>query len=548
MLMQWMGTDAASYVLLLVCIGLGYFAGKIRLGMFTVGATLGTLLVCIAANLLLSGMGVELRLPGMMKTLFFALFSFTLGFDAGPVFLKSLRETGVRQCMKLVLLSVIYCLCVLLSAWVICRVFAIHAPGQIQGLLAGAQTQSSITSVGQVPASEQGTSAVCYAITYIFGTVGMILFAQRIAPAMLHMDLQEMTKRRLDVNGQITPQSGSMIATRAIQLRAYAVCKGAWCVERSIDAFEKHYGRGVEIEAMFRGERELPVHQDSVIREGDVLTVIGGIGDVGSLSDDGLEETTESRYLSVELTHAHIIVTEAEIDAGKLLTEQGILLQRVERRGRRLTPKEAGQPQKHDVLIVTGPSRAVAHAARTMGYMKDRGAVTDVPFVLLAIALGAVLGEISLFGLGIRLGGGCCAMLLGMAAGCLHTRYPRYGRIPDGAGWLMRSLGLNLFIAVTALNSVLTPGQVFSAGSAVIFAAGILLTWIPPVLSLLIGRRLLRLEAADLLGGLCGSATCTAALTAIEDETGCGVFTVSYAPAYVVSNILLTLVGILLIG
>lgn len=545
--MLWMGTDTANYVLLLLCIGLGYYVGKLRIGMFTVGATLGTLLVSIAANLLVSGLGAEIRLPGMMKTFFFALFSFTLGFDAGPVFLKSLRETGARQCLKLVLLSVIYCLCVFVCAGVISRLFGIRELGRLQGLLAGAQTQSSITSVGQVPALEQGSSAVAYAITYVFGTVGMILFAQRIAPAMLRMELPEMVRQQMDRNRRAAPQSGSMVATRAIQLRAYVVNRGAWCIGCSIDLFEKHYGRGAEIETVFRKERRIAVDQSTIIREGDVLTVMGGIDAVGSMSEDGLEETTESRYLAVELIHVHMIVTETDVDTVGMLTGQGILLQRVERRGRRLTPEQAGRLQKHDVLVVTGPARAVAHAAQEIGYIKDRGAVTDVPVILLTIALGALLGEISLFGLGIKLGGGCCAMLLGMAAGCLHTRYPRYGRIPDGAGWLMRSLGLNLFIAVTALSSALTPEQVFSAGSAVVFAAGILLTLMPPALSLLIGRHVLHLAPTELLGGLCGSATCTAALTAVEDETGSGIFTVSYAPAYVVSNILLTLIGILLI-
>ncbi|MCR4610915.1 MAG: hypothetical protein K5644_03345 [Lachnospiraceae bacterium] len=59
---------------------------------------------------------------------------------------------------------------------------------------------------------------------------------------------------------------------------------------------------------------------------------------------------------------------------------------------------------------------------------------------------------------------------------------------------------------------------------------------------------MLKLKAADLYGGICGCATSTPGLNALSEKTGSTIFTVGYAPAFVVGNIGLTLVGTILMS
>lgn len=124
----------------------------------------------------------------------------------------------------------------------------------------------------------------------------------------------------------------------------------------------------------------------------------------------------------------------------------------------------------------------------------------------------------------------------------------KYGYIPSSARWLLKSLGLNLFIAATALNisgsllsSISELGQ--NIGSVVL--AGVLLTLVPHIASLLFGKYVLRIDDADLLGGLTGCGTCTAGLNALAEETHSSIYAVGYAPGCAAGNILLVVIAMI---
>lgn len=110
----------------------------------------------------------------------------------------------------------------------------------------------------------------------------------------------------------------------------------------------------------------------------------------------------------------------------------------------------------------------------------------------------------------------------------------------------MRSIGLNLFIAVTALNAAKALGQAIGWHCLPLLAVGAVVTLAPMTVSLLFGHRVLKMDPVDVLGGLCGSSTSTPALNALAEETESAAFTSCYSPAYAVGNILLTVAGILL--
>ncbi|MBQ8665750.1 MAG: hypothetical protein IJ526_02665, partial [Lachnospiraceae bacterium] len=116
-----------------------------------------------------------------------------------------------------------------------------------------------------------------------------------------------------------------------------------------------------------------------------------------------------------------------------------------------------------------------------------------------------------------------------------------------GAKWMLKSMGLNLFIAATALERTLLPQELFTVQNIYVVIAGFMSIFIPAILTAIFGKRALRLAPTDLLGGLCGCATSTPALNSLSEATGSSIFTVGYAPAYVASNICLTLVGSILI-
>lgn len=66
--------------------------------------------------------------------------------------------------------------------------------------------------------------------------------------------------------------------------------------------------------------------------------------------------------------------------------------------------------------------------------------------------------------------------------------------------------------------------------------------------TLLFCKYVLRMDAVNILGGQCCSGTCTAAINSLTDLTGSPVFTASFATTNAISNILLTVVGVVVAG
>ena len=89
-------SDIAHYLIanpvisIFICLALGYFIGKVKIKSFTVGATVGTLLVGLLISLILKGAGTY-EIDGTVKTIFFSLFIFTIGYEVGPSFFASLK-------------------------------------------------------------------------------------------------------------------------------------------------------------------------------------------------------------------------------------------------------------------------------------------------------------------------------------------------------------------------------------------------------------------------------------------------------------------------
>lgn len=576
--------SANQLFLLALCLGLGVLLGKVKMGKFPMNATLGTLFVAFTINLLfhvgynevtaafsaseMKELGIkmvaDLSYPDMLSSLFFALFSFALGYSAGPDFWETLRKNGLKQIGIHALMVVFYCACAVGVTMGTCSLLGITHLGNVNGLMAGAQTQSSILGLlktGEDSAQKQliqGNQMVIFGLTYVIGVLLMSLFAQFIAPRLLGTTLPSAVKKYIDAateKKQFSGPADSVIPTKAIQQRAYRVMPGSPAIGKTVEEFETAGKRRFEVITIHRGSDYLEedLFQSTKIKQDDVLVIVGDARAIFNVRDKYLEETVDNKYLSTELQSAEIVITEKEEELEKdkrdirlAITNRGVLLQDVQRKGRRLAPGDADKLEAGDILHVTGLKREIDALAKDYGYIKDNGAPSSIPAVALALAAAVLLGSISLFGLSI--GTSCCITLLGMACGIINQRSPRVAHVPAPALSFIRTLGLNLFIASKTLNSALDPQKLFNTEMLMVLIAALVIAVLPALISLFFGKRVLKMDPVTLLGSLCGSATCTPALTALEDATGSTVFTSGYTPAYVISNVLLTVAGIVVMA
>ena len=510
-------------------LAIGYCIGFIKIGSFSFGATIGTLLVAFILSRF-----VTFQVPGILVTVFSILFCFTIGYEAGPAFFKSLRSQGIKFILQAVIFCAVSFLFMYLLGW-----SGILNRDEVIGMAAGALTQTSILTVAE---GLGDAASIVYAITYITGTVLAILFASVIGPLLLRTDLQGAVKQHLKTNRAPQLRQEVDVRTAAVFPRAYRIESGSDCIGMTVEALEDRFTHALQLAKLFRDDKELPFDQQTVLVCGDILTVISPAQHLIVLDDEYLSELGDSKYTAIDLVTREIIVTE-EYDGSvmELMSAFGVVLQSMTRKGKKVTVDEDTHVERGVTLKVSGMSASIKKAADAIGYVKEFSSSTDVPYVFFAVSAAIVLGALKLGN--YSFGDSTCALLLGLACGWFSNRQPKYGNFPEGTRWFLKSVGLNLFIAAKALT---TGKFAFDSHMLLILGIGIAATLVPHIVTALICRHALKMDKADVLGGQCGSGTCTAALNSIADATGSSVFSSSFATTNAVANILLTVVGVFL--
>ena len=537
-----------------LAIALGYLIGGVKFGGFALGPVTGSLLAGLAI-----GQIADVPVSGMAKSFLFLLFLFGIGYSVGPQFLPSIRQGGLKP----IALSLVCAFTGLATAYFVARVLGLDQ-GYAAGMLSGALTQSpamgtATEAIGALPLAEADRArliahvAVADAICYVFGAVGAIWFCSALAPRMLGVDLvaeAAALERELGVERAVPGLSSGYVP---FVLRAYRIPVDARIVGETIGAAENRFaGSRLYILRLRRDADIIEAHPDLVIRAGDVLAIGGRRKEVIDILGKRAEEVEDEQLLDTPYLNLDVLVTSSGL-AGHTLAEladapwsHGINLHDVSR-GRQHLPLASGVTlDKGDVLRVHGPRSAVEAAVERIGPVIAPTTSTDFITLGLAIFIGGLVGSLLQFriaGITVMLGTSVGALLAGLAVGHMRTRFPLFGRIPDGAVALMTSLGLAAFVAMTGLHA----GPIFfealrTAGFGLLFG-GLMVTFTPLVVTLFFGSKVLRMNPILLLGGLAGAMSMTAAMAAIQDAAKSPVPVLGYTPTYPIAQVLLTVWG-----
>src|SRR5499426_2919830 len=132
-LIEHIATQAPE-IFLFLALAIGTMLGRLRVRGFAIGATACTLIVAV----LLGQFGNFVN-PPLLKSIFFGLFVFTIGYRSGPEFFASLSVRTLGQ----VALALVIGACGLLT--IVIFAYTLHlGPGTAAGLGAGALTQTSM--------------------------------------------------------------------------------------------------------------------------------------------------------------------------------------------------------------------------------------------------------------------------------------------------------------------------------------------------------------------------------------------------------------------
>ena len=540
---------------LFLTVGLGFLIGRIRIGSFSLGSVTSVLLVGVVIGQL------EIPMSGPLKTVFFMMFLFSIGYSVGPQFFKSLKGMGLRQVFFAVLMSM-SCFAVTL---LIATLFG-YSKGETVGLFSGSQTCSALIGVGseaisKLPIDEAAKQKeisiipVCYAVTYIFGTLGTVLLLGNFGPKLLG-GLDKVKRQTAELERQLEDNSwqadpASFNARRAVAFRAYRLtsdffANGATVAETETylhsHGLQLYIGRvlhGDTIVAPTRAQRLDP--GDEIVLSGprrfmvSVEDLIGREVDNAALLTYPVERLNKSRYIGRPL---------AEIFAEHFM--HGVSVREVEREGKEIPVDPTTIAARGDMLTLVGSREAVTRAGKHLGHLDRPTTASDLMFVGLAIFIGGFLGAISIWigGIPVSFGTSGGSLIAGIVFGWLRSRRPTFGQIPPAALWIMNNLGLNVFIAVVGIEAAPSFVSGLKSVGWMLFVAGAVGTCIPLLFGLWIGHKVFKFNPALTLGCCAGTRTCTASLGAVQDALGSTLPAMGYTVTYAVSNILLVVWGL----
>jgi putative transport protein len=294
----------------------------------------------------------------------------------------------------------------------------------------------------------------------------------------------------------------------------------------------------------------------TILRTGHVLALSGRLdAHVDHANPLAGNEVDDPDLLDIPTTTIEVVITAKEI-VGRTLGEiaatvgqeeanrSGFLRQIL--RGGKPVPYGLGAVmERGDVVTLIGPVAPLQRLAPLLGRVVPPASTTDFIALTIAIAIGGLCGlaTVQLGGLDVGISMPVGVLLGGLLAGWLHSLRPTVAAVPEPVLRVFDSIGLTGFLAVVGINA--GPGFItgLAASGIALVAAGILVCLIPNVVTILVGRYLLRIHPGVLMGICAGAGTSPAGLAAVQDKAKSKVPTLGYGVSYAVGNLLLALWG-----
>ena len=525
---------------LFICLAIGFLIGNYKIaGKFNIGATVGTLIV----TLIVGQIGSFPR-DEMLGTIFFGAFMFSVGYRIGPQLLVSLKLFGIR----ILIASIFWMVVAFLVGWSLFSAFKI-GPGIAAGVISGALTQSatvasSLQTIGSLPVSQsvratyEAQLPVAYALTYVFGTLGVIIFLRDLAPKILGISIAEQGPKMAEHYHFHAKKPNPTWR------RTYRIANDSPLVGKTLEEFNRRSNYRIIGLAAFH-DGKMTDHLEYQLQAGDLLTVIGYAVHFDRLMRvPGLTEVLTPTNAPRE--RAFVLGKNFKPGELALLRQHGVFVN--------IQDPIIGNQQlinqlrSGDVISLTGNTSRTKAILKKMGRWKAADTAMNYSLFSLGIGCASLLGIIGLKlnSIPLQLGNGTAALIMGLILSSWIERHRDRKSIPVTVTSFLQSFGLTLFVGTVGLQSAQAfTSAIKSLGIGVLFI-GAMISIMPHLLTLFFGRYILKMEPLALIGALTGSGTIAAAMNEISQKAGPeggAYYAAAFTPAFVVGNIGITLLG-----
>lgn len=545
---------AYSILLFAVVITIGLWLGKLSFKGISLGATW-----ILFVGIVLSHFGFRPDAPvqHFMKDFGLILFVFSIGLQVGPGFFHSFKKGGL-------LMNGLAVGMVLLAA---ACAFIIHiVTGEsletMVGVMSGAVTntpglgaaQQTLTdAMAGMPASMVSNAssklASAYAVAYPLGVLGVILVLI-LLKAVFRIDTAAEI-RKIEAQDDSSEDSARRIHCEVENPALFGM--------KLSDVLADMSNVMVVSRIMRNGHVSIP-SADTVLQEGDKVLVVSSQKNVERIVitfgkeipmhvDDWVKKDES-------MVSRKIVITKGNI-TGKRLRDlnfralYGVSVTRVIRAGIELVARADLILQMGDRLQVVGTEESINSVASVVGNKPAKLNHPNLMLIFAGIALGVFLGSLP-----IRIPGVPQPIKLGLAGGPLivaillgyfgpRLKISTYTSV--SANMMLREIGISFFLAAVGLGAGENFVSSLMNGGWSWILYGALITFIPVLVTGLVGRLVFKLDFYQICGLITGATTNPPVLAFAQNAYGTDYTSVNYATVYPLSMFMRVLVAQVLI-
>ncbi|MBO3096152.1 aspartate:alanine exchanger family transporter [Cellulomonas dongxiuzhuiae] len=486
-------------LLLFVVIGVGSAVGHVKVRGVGLSAA-AVLFLAIGLSAWAATYGVHLEITEALGTFGLALFTFCVGLVSGATFFSSLRRSlGPVLAVAGVLAA---------SAAVAVGVGRVLGLDQavVAGAWAGAVTNTPALAAARDAAGDATGPTIGYAVTYLFGVVGMLV---AVTAALRH--------RERDTDAPPT------LVSRTVRVEATG--------QPRIEDLEEQHGDRIKFSRVRRGEQS-PIRTaeavDLLLLD-DLVTVVGPTEDVDAVTRElghASSHRLEADRLYLDMRR---VTVSAEHAAGRTIGELDLLhrfgatISRVRRGDVDVVATDDFQLQLGDRVRVIAPRERMTEVSTWFGD-SSRGLSDIMPVVLgLGMAAGILLGAVAIpvGGTVFTIGSAAGTLVVGLVLGRVGRIGPVVTALPYTAAQAIAELGLLVFLAQAGSRAGAQIGAAFTSGDWLrILALGVVVTAVVAGGLYVVVRRVFAVGGTRLAGIMGGVQTQPAVLAFANARTG----------------------------
>lgn len=519
-----------AIVVLSLISAIGLTVGKVRILGISLGITFVFFTGIFAGHF---GLTIDSRMLFYAETFGLVLFVYALGLQVGPGFFSSMRTEGVKLLVPAIAVLVTGTLMAIGLSYI-----AGVSIADMSGILCGATTNTPALAAAQQSLEQMGINgngaALSCAITYPLGVVGVIL-------AIIFL-------RKLFVRPSDMPQPDSK-HKKNVFIASYRVTNPAIFGKTIAEVAHTGHHHFVISRMWHNGHVLIPM-SDRVLQENDILLVITKPEEADELcfifgekeQKDWNSENIDWNKIDSELTSQRILVTRSEINGKKLSSlrlrnNYGINISRVYRSGVQLLATPDLVLQLGDRLTVVGEAADIKRVESILGNAVQSLNEPNLVSVFIGMVLGLIVGSIPLsvpgISLPVKLGLAGGPIIVGILIGTFGPRMHMVTYTTRSANMMLRAIGLNLYLACLGLDAGAHFFETVVRPEGLLWIIlGLLITFVPVVLTGILALRVMKLDFGSISGLLCGSMANPMALNYANDTIEGDNPSVAYATVY----------------